>query len=38
MPTKKYPKQKATKLCCDRKSQISGILTEPFNPRVLLDM
>ena len=36
MPTKKYFRKKANKLClinCDRKSQLSGILTEPLNPR-----
>ena len=43
MPTKKYLRRKAKKLClmgqivfngsnCDRKSQLSGILTEPVNP------
>ena len=41
MPTKKYLIEKANKLCLmgqivDRKSQLSGILTEPLNPRVLL--
>ena len=39
MPTKKYLRKKAKKSCliksnCDRKSQLSGILTEPFNPSV----
>ena len=39
MPTKKYLRKKANKLClmhgsnCDRKSQLSAILTEPLNPR-----
>ena len=36
MPAKKYIRKKAKKimLClCDRKSQVSGILTEQLNPR-----
>ena len=43
MPTKSYLRKKAIKLCmykvmykgsnCDRKSQLSEILTEPLNPR-----
>ena len=34
MPTKKYSIKKANKLCLmGRKSQLSGILTEPLNPR-----
>ena len=40
MPTKKYLIKKAEQIMfngsnCDRKSQLSGILTEPLNPRVL---
>ena len=41
MPAKKYLRKKAEKLCligrrnCDGKSQLSGILTEPINPRDL---
>ena len=31
MPAKKYFRKQAKK--CDRKSQLSGILTEPLNPR-----
>ena len=38
MPTKKYLIKKAEQIMfngsnCDRKSQLSGILTEPLNPR-----
>jgi len=34
MPTKKYLRKKANKLCLmGQKSQLSGILTEPLNPR-----
>ena len=37
MLTKKYLRKKVKKLCmglnCDRKSQLSEILTEPLNPR-----
>ena len=39
MPTKKYLRKKAKKLCLmgDRKPHLSGILTEPLNPRVVLN-
>ena len=38
MPTKKYLRKKAKKIMfngsnCNRKSQLSEILTEPLNPR-----
>ena len=39
IPTKKYLRKKAKKISfngsnSDRKSKLSGILTEPLNPRV----
>ena len=40
MPTKKSTKEKGSQVMfigsnCDRKSHLSGILTEPLNPRAV---